>query len=413
MSIAALTQFALGSTTAAEAMREYIAPVMTGLIIIASIATAGFLAWGGYCYITSTGDAGKLDDAKRIIRNALIGLVLVIAAATVTAILTQSYSPGTTPEAAQAPSVQEVEVDAGGGITEVLLKSITGLLKTIVQAGAEPVVSSLGYFINSTPLMAENPIVFRMWLAIIGITNVVFILVVALLGFHIMSAASLGLDEVELKHMVPQLIAVFLLINTSIFAIDGIINLSNAMIHAFQSAFPSTSLWLALSGVVDRADGFGIFALLLMLVFVVLAVMLLVYYLGRIVVLYVGAILSPLVLLLWLVPAFRDFSVSAIKAYLTTIFVLFVHVVIFLLASSLFSTLLPSTEEGPNPILAMALGAATVVALLKTQGVMQEMSYVATGPRALRNMGKQFVSGVSTLSRGGVKTMKAVKGMKK
>ena len=40
--------------------------------------------------------------------------------------------------------------------------------------------------------------------------------------------------------------------------------------------------------------------------------MLLVYYVGRIIILFIGAALSPLVVLLWLLPGFRDFATNLI-----------------------------------------------------------------------------------------------------
>ena len=108
-----------------------------------------------------------------------------------------------------------------------------------------------------------------------------------------MSAASLGFEELEFKHLLPRLGLTFLGMNVSIFAIDFIISLSNAMIGAIESAFNSLSVWDALKAVVSQAGGQGIVALLIMVVFLVLATILLVYYVMRIVTLYVGAILSP------------------------------------------------------------------------------------------------------------------------
>src|ERR1039458_2709187 len=89
--------------------------------------------------------------------------------------------------------------------------------------------------------------------------------------------------------------------------------------------------------VASQSGGLGVAALLIMVAFLIFAVILLVYYVGRLVTLYIGAVLSPLLLILWLIPGFRDFSESALKVYLTTIFVLFVHVVILALAASLLA----------------------------------------------------------------------------
>ena len=135
-----------------------------------------------------------------------------------------------------------------------------------------------------------------------------------------------------------------------------------------------------------------------MVAFLIFAVILLVYYVGRLVTLYLGAVLSPLVLLLWLVPGFRDFSESAAKIYVTTVFVLLVHVIILELAASLFAGIAGvSSTNSPDTLMAMVVGLATLIALLKTQGVMMQLSYVSVGPRSARKLGGQFMTGVSYL----------------
>jgi hypothetical protein len=289
-------------------------------------------------------------------------------------------------------------VPVSNGLVNVLIKAITGVLNNIIQSIATPFLAALTFFTSSTPLMAQNSSVFDLWGAIVGITDAMFVLIVALLGFHVMSAATFGLDEIEFKHLLPRIGAIFLLINTSIFAIDGVIELSNVMIKAITNGLGTTSVWTVLTGVVQQSGGLGVAALLIMVAFLIFSVMLLVYYVFRIVTLYVGAILSPLVLLLWLVPGFRDFSESAAKAYITTVFVLFVHVVILLLAASLFAGLIVgSPTQTPDTLMALVVGLATVIALLKTQGLMMQLSYVSIGPRTARKLGGQFVNGVSFL----------------
>ncbi len=44
------------------------------------------------------------------------------------------------------------------------------------------------------------------------------------------------------------------------------------------------------------------------------------------------------------------------------------------------------------------LGVATLLTVLKTQGLMQQLSLVSTGSRGMRKLGSQFVNGVSAVS---------------
>jgi len=361
--------------------------------------------------MSSAGNPDKLEHAKRIIKNALIGLVLVIAAVTLTAILSHAYSSTGTTGTEQFPTLQPIEQEKNPGFFDVAIKTIISVFRNIVQSIGEPFVNALGFFTNSTPLMAGNASVFNLWLAVVGITDVLFILVVALIGFQIMSAASLGFDEIELKQLLPQMAFVFLLINTSIFAIDAIISLSNAMIHALQSGFQSTSVWDVLAEITKKSSDMGLAGLMIMVAFLVLSIMLLVYYVLRLVGLYLGAILAPIVVLLWLLPAFKDFAITALKTYLVAVFVLFVHVVILLLAASIFVGINEGgAADQPNTLMALIVGLATVVALLKAQTMMNQLVSAASAPKAARELGSSFMRGVSYMTRTTRMTKNVTKG---
>lgn len=398
------------SSGAISAMQHYVTPTMQTLTAIAALASVFFIVWGGFLYMTSRGNPEKLDQAKRILKNALIGLVIVLGAGTLTAILSGAMGHAANPSSATLPNLQAITPNnPSSGLVEIIIKAITGLLNNIIQAVAAPFLAALDFFTKSTPLMTSNSAVFNLWLAMVGITDVLFVVIVALLGFHVMSAAAFGLDEIEFKHLLPRVALIFLLLNTSIFLIDGVIALSNALISAVSAVGGSQSVWAVLTTVVNESGGQGVAALLVMLVFLIFSVILLVYYVGRLVTLFVGTVLSPIVFLLWLVPGFRDFSETAMKTYITTIFTLFVHVVILTLAASLFAGMsMTSGNDAPNTLMALVVGLATVIALLKTQGVMMQFSYVSLGARSTRQLGSTFMNGVSYLggrARGAASTV--------
>lgn len=396
---------------AISVMRDYIAPTMQVLVGIASIASVFFLIHGGYLYMTSRGNPESLETAKRVIKNALIGLVLVIGAATLTAILSNAYGNTASSGNASLPNLQAIQPDsAGSGLVEVLINAVTGFLNNIIQTVASPFISALDYFTKATPLVASNPAVFNLWLAVVGITDVLFILIVGLLGFHVMSAASFGFDELEFKHLLPRIGLTFLLVNTSIFVIDAVIELSNVLITAIGKVSGASSVWGTLGTVAKESSGQGAAALLVMLAFLIFVVILLVYYVSRLVIIFLGAVLSPLVLAMGLLPSFRDFSVSAIKTYFTTIFVLFVHVVTLQLAAALFvgMSATDGNNQVPNVLMSMVIGLATVLTLLKTQGVMMQFSHVSMGARNARKLGGQFMNGVSYMTGKGKNAMATV-----
>lgn len=388
------------ASAASSVMHDAVAPIVRTLCALASLACVFFLVSGGISYITSSGKPENLDHAKRVIKNALIGLVIVLSAAVMTGILTHAYGNPAAGTHNALPQLQSVQPDhPGNGLVDILIKAITGLLNNIIQSVAQPFLHALSFFTQQTELMANNSAVFNLWLIMVGIADAMFVLVLALLGFHVMSASTFGFDELDIKHLLPRFALIFLGMNASIFLIDGFIEVSNGMIKAVNAATGTGSVWDVLTAVVKETGGQGVAALLIMVAFLILSVVLLVYYVGRLVTLYIGAVLSPLVFLAWLVPGFRDFSETAAKTYITTIYVLFVHVVILQLAASLFVGIaLGSDGQKPDTLMAMITGLATLVALLKTQGVLLQFSYVSMGSRNTRKLGSQFITGVSYMT---------------
>lgn len=386
-------------------VQQYLKPIMFSLVGLAGAVSAFFIVLGGIEYMTSSAKPERLEHAKKILRNALVGLVIVIAAGTLTAILTSAYQDAGGGALENVPSLTPVDVDdGGGGITEVLINAIIGLFKHIIEAAASPFINALDYFTHSTPLMADNPAVFKLWVTVLGIANALFVAGVGLIGFQVMSSASLGLEEVSLRQLLPKLILTFLLMNMSIFAIDAIIALSNAMISAIENAYGSLSVWDALKGVASEAGSQGLVALLIMVVFMILAVVLLIYYIMRIVVLFVGAVISPIVALLQIIPGFKDFTVTATKAYVVNVFVLFVHVVILTLVATLFESMRNESLDQPfDPVMTMLVGVGAMMVLLRTQAAIMQVAYVSTGPRALRVVTKQLMNGI-TRTKKSIKT---------
>lgn len=383
--------------TAGSVMTSSIQPIVLALCGLAGLVCTGFLINGGLQYITSSGKPENLIRAKKILRDSIIGLIFILAAVTITTILSHSYGSASPSIAQNLPNLGSVKPSSASfSLVDVIVKAITGLLNYLIQLIGQPIIKALGYFTSGTPLMAENPSVFKLWLIMTSIADSLFVLVIILLGFHVMSASSLGLGEISIRHLLPRIGLAFLLVNSSIFIIDAIISLSNAMISAIYSGFGNLKIWDVLTAITKQASLMNLAALIIMMVFLVLAFILLVYYVGRLVSLYLGAVLAPLIFLLWLLPSFQDFAATAIKTYLSTVFVLFVHVVILLLAGSLLITLVNGSS--PDPIMSLVVGLSTLIALIKTQGVLTQLNYVSIGPKSLKKLSGQLMNGLNHLN---------------
>lgn len=340
--------------------------------------------------MTSAGNPEKLERAKKTLRNAFIGFVVVLGAGALVAVMQNAY---TLKPASPIPiTSQQPKIDSTTGIGDVVNEAIKGFVGSVVNSIGKPIIDALKQFTTATPLMAQNGAVFNLWVVIAAITDVLFLLVVGLIGFRIMSSSVLGFEDVDLRSLIPQMILVFIIANLSIFAIDAIITVSNAMIQALLIGMSNDIIWTALGGLIATATTVNIGILFFIAVAIILAVMLLIYYLKRLIILYIGAVLSPLIVLLWLLPSFRDFAISAAKMYITTIFVLFVQVVVLMLAVSLFSGLV---QGDGNPFMTALLAIATLSVLLSTNKTMNQLTMISAGGQGMRKLGNTFVRGVS------------------
>lgn len=386
-----LNLFAADTQAASDTLKSSISPLFSTMITIAAVLCTLFIVFGGYYYMTSAGNPEKLERAKKTLRNAFIGFVLVLGAGALVAIMQNAY----TQKAVQPTPVAQVQVQQNKNdcpLCQVINQSISGFINGIVQSIGKPIIDALKQFTTATPLMAQNSAVFNLWAVIVTMTDVLFLLVIGLIGFRIMSSSVLGFEDVDLRALIPQIILVFIVANLSIFAIDAIITVSNAMIQALLIGMSNDIIWTALGGLITAAATVNIGVLLFIAIAIILAVMLLIYYLRRLIVLYIGAVLSPLIVLLWLLPSFRDFAVSAAKMYITTIFVLFVQVVVLMLAVSLFSGLVQG--EG-NQFMTALLAIATLSVLLSTNRTMNQLTMMSAGSQGMRRLGNTFVRGVS------------------
>ncbi|MFC1727132.1 pilin [Patescibacteria group bacterium] len=374
-------------------IQSFTSDLFSSLSILASVFVVFFLVRGGYLYITSSGKPEALENAKKTIRNALIGLVLVLSASTFSSILTTSFttpSPGIDTTQIQLAPLETVEPE--GGLTQVLTEAIAGFLKNIIQSATKPLTDSVISFLTTTPLVATNQSIFNFWLVILGITDSLFVLVIALLGFQLMSASTFGFEEVELKKLLPRIGLSFLLANVSIFLVDWVLRLNNALISTVINATGGLNqAWIenAFNPSALSIENVAVITLVFGVLFIILTVVLLLFYISRLIVIALGAVLSPLIFMLWAIPRFADFSEIAVKSYLTTIFSVFIHVVVIQLAVSFLT--LPGESEGSG-IMAVLIGIGLMFTLIKAQSIVYQFVFYNTGRAVFKKFGGQVIN---------------------
>jgi len=371
------------------------------LIILSSLVASFFLLQGAYIYITSSGKPDALAGAKKTIRNALIGLVLVLSATTFISFLQGALTTPAVTTNSEALALIPIEpVEPDGGLTQVLMDAIGSLLQNIIQSSTKPITDAIVNFLTNTPSLATNSVIFNFWLTMVGITDALFALLVAALGFQFMSASTFGFEELELKQLLPKIGLAFLGANTSIFLIDWAVKFCNVLVNAILSATGGLNqAWI--SNAFDSAnlslEQIAFVTLIFMLLFVILSVVLLLFYITRLITIALGAVLSPLIFLLWALPKFSDFAEISAKTYLTSIFSIFVHVVVIQLAAAFLT--LPD-QVGTNSLISILVGVGLLLTLLKTQSFMIQLMFYNSTRSLTKKLGGQIMNVMSSKESG-------------
>lgn len=372
---------------------QFTTSTLNTLVLLASLVSSIFLIKGGYTYITSSGDPESLISAKKTIRNALIGLILVIGASTVSSILTHAFSTPSTASQAGAITLKPLEVvKPQSGLTQAIIDAVSGFLQNIIQSATKPLIDGIVQFLSSTPSVLTNSVIFNFWLVILGITDSLFAILIAVLGFQFMSASSFGFEEVELKSVLSRIFVAFLGANMSIFIVEWIINLCNTLVSAvIHTTGGISEAWVlnAFNPATIVTGTTTLITLIFMVLFVLLAVVLLLFYISRLILVSLGAVLSPLIFLLWALPPFAHFAEISAKTYVITVFTVFVHVVTIQLASSF---LVVTAQTGTNSLISILVSIGLFFTLLKIPGTLVNMAFYTTSNQVFRKIGGQVMN---------------------
>lgn len=386
---------AYAATSAPSEVTTFTNDALSIITLISAAAAVFFLIRGGYVYITSTGKPDALEDAKKTIKNALIGLVVVLASSLIVSTLSQALIGDTgTGSVANLPLTQIESVKPHDGLTQVLIDAVNGFIQNIVESSTKPIVDGIMTFLGTTPSLLSNSSIVKFWLIMVGITDTLFVLVTALLGLQFMSASTFGFEEIEFKHLLPKIGLAFLGANVSLFLADYSIQASNALVSGVISATGGLNhAWITNAVTVSSlTNGTAPFIILIfLLIFLIISIVLLLMYISRLIVISLGAVLSPFIFLLWAIPKTSDFAEMAVKGYFVSVFMIFVHVVTIQLAGTFLS--LP--EQTNNSLISIAVAIGLLLTLLKIPSFMMQLILFSRSMGAVRHVGSQITNVLS------------------
>ncbi len=363
--------------------------------IITLVATASavfFLVKAGYSYITSTGKPEALERAKLTLRNALLGLILVIAANVVVGVFDDAFNSSNGNADGTSLSVVAIEAsEPSEGLTQVLIDAVTGFIQNIVESATEPIVNGVLGYLTTTPTLLDNSVIKNFWLVSVGIVDGLFVLVVALLGLQLMSADTFGFEQLEFRQLLPRIGLNFLGANVSLFLANYAIITCNALVQAvLNSTGGLNRAWVvdAINPVSLISGATPLIILIFLVMFLMVSIVLLLLYISRLIVISLGAVLSPFIFLLWTLPGTSDLARISTKTYLVTVFMVFIHVVMVQLAGSFLA--LPENNE--NSLISIAVAIGLFITLLKTPSIMMQLVFYTSNNQTLKKLGGQVMN---------------------
>lgn len=359
---------------------------------LASLAAVFFLVKGGFGYITSSGNPEGLEDAKKTIRNALIGLTVVLASGLIVSVFRNAVNSVPPTGSGSAISITQIVPEKPAeGLTQVLIDAVSSFIQNVVESATKPIVNGIIGFLTTTPSLLGNSVVSNFWLVSLGIVDSLFVIVTALLGLQLMSATTLGFEEIEFRLLLPRIGIAFLGANISLFLTDYVITAGNALVTTVLNATGGLNhAWIvdALNPTSLVLGGTPLITLIFLVLFLIIAVVLLLMYISRLILISVAGALSPFVFLLWAIPKFAGFAEIAIKSYFVTVFTVFIHVVIIQLASSFLT--IPGNSN--NSLVSIAVAIGLFATLLKTPSLAMEMVMYSSKNETFKKVGRQIIN---------------------
>lgn len=395
VALLSVPQMVQAQTASAEVL-DYTRSTLQIITMIATAAVVFFLIKGGYEYMTSAGNPRSLESGKKTIRAALLGLVLVLSAQVVLSVYQTALTAPTDTGNSVVVDIPNIEsATPSEGLTQVLIDAVSAFIQNIVESATAPIVDGITRYLTTTPSVLENQVVRQFWLVSVGIVNTLFVLIIALVGLQVMSASSLGFEEVELKQMLPRIGVAFLCANVSLFLADYVVLTANTLVTAVLEATGGLNqAWItnAINPVSIISGTTPLITLIFLSLFLIVAIVLLLMYISRLIMISLGAVLAPFIFLFWAIPKYADMASMAVKTYVVTVFMVFIHVVIVQLAAG-FLTL---PEHSENSIISIAVACGLFFTLIKTPSLMMQMVTYTSRSGTLKKLGSQIINVMST-----------------
>ncbi|MDQ6691736.1 MAG: hypothetical protein M3Z13_03105 [Candidatus Dormibacteraeota bacterium] len=193
-------------------------------------------------------------------------------------------------------------------ITSQVIQAINGWLQSLGQSVLGPALQAAGQLIFQTPAFDGLAPVKQSWAIARDVADALFVLALLLGGVLVMASGTFE-TEYSAKRLLPRLVLAAVLCNASLSICGALIRLDNALVTGLLGPDPSSSLWVQATAGLGRADlGGQVVASLLSLTAAILALLLVVVYIVRDLILLLGTVLAPMALAAYALPQTEELA---------------------------------------------------------------------------------------------------------
>ncbi len=206
-------------------------------------------------------------------------------------------------------------------VTSTVIQAINGWLQSLAGAVTRPALQIASSFLFQTPAFDTLPDVQKLWAIEVGVADSVFILAAVAGGIMVMASGTFE-TLYSAKRLLPRLALAAVLTNISLPLCGALIALDNALVVALLGPSPATTLWPHVVAQLAGGDtGPQVLSSLISLALAAIALLLVLVYIGRDLILLVGTVIAPLALATYGLPQTDEIARAWGRAYAAALFV--------------------------------------------------------------------------------------------
>ena len=187
-------------------------------------------------------------------------------------------------------------------VTSQVIDAINGWLQSLAAHLLRPAMTAAGQLLFQTPAYDSIPEVGRSWSLVRDVTDGLFVLAMLAVGVLVMASGTFE-SRYSAKVLLPRVILAAVSANASLAICGGLIRLDNALVQGLLGPDPGASAFAQLAGMIQGpAASDQVVGSLVSIAAAILAVLLVVLFIGRDLLLLVATVLAPLALASYALP---------------------------------------------------------------------------------------------------------------